>query len=217
MPHSSIKARDEYNAAYRDRNREKIRAANKARYYATRVLRPRHVLTTAERSARRRANSKHWPSASPERKRIAKARYRAKPTSRATESRGARVWNLRAKYGLTLAAFEAMRLAQDGKCAICGIVPSGPRDEDCVLHCDHDHTTNALRGLLCTVCNRGIGLFRDNSAICRSAADYLERTGAVPRVPGSSVRRVKAKQPDDLPLFDGSALPLVRAAIKGGA
>ena len=39
---------------------------------------------------------------------------------------------------------------------------------------DHDHSTNKIRGVLCSHCNRGLGIFKDNPEILREAARYLE-------------------------------------------
>lgn len=43
-----------------------------------------------------------------------------------------------------------------------------------ILNKDHDHSTGQWRGLLCSRCNTGLGVFRDNPAILRAAAEYLE-------------------------------------------
>jgi hypothetical protein len=42
------------------------------------------------------------------------------------------------------------------------------------LHIDHCHITGKIRGLLCHLCNRGIGLFRERSDLLQAAIKYLE-------------------------------------------
>jgi hypothetical protein len=73
-----------------------------------------------------------------------------------------------AVYGLTVAEYDALLEAQGGGCAICGRPPGRKR-----LHVDHDHETDAIRGLLCSPCNRAIGLLRDDPEVARRAAEYL--------------------------------------------
>lgn len=70
-------------------------------------------------------------------------------------------------YGLTLAAFEAMRAAQHEQCAICDQPFTKPP------HIDHDHATGRVRGLLCSWCNRALGLMLDDPARLQRAIDYL--------------------------------------------
>jgi hypothetical protein len=70
------------------------------------------------------------------------------------------------RYGLTRADVSELRAGQGDACAICG----APHPE----HLDHDHLTGRIRALLCQRCNQGLGLLRDDSALLRAAADYVE-------------------------------------------
>ncbi len=60
-------------------------------------------------------------------------------------------------------------LRQSGVCAIC--LKEEVNKSLCV---DHDHKTRMLRDLLCDACNKGLGHYRDNSALMRRGADYLD-------------------------------------------
>jgi hypothetical protein len=73
---------------------------------------------------------------------------------------------LRLKYGITLEQYDAIVVAQDGRCGICR-----ERKELVVDHC---HTKNRVRGLLCSGCNTGIGHLKDDPALLKSAILYLE-------------------------------------------
>ncbi len=77
--------------------------------------------------------------------------------------------NLRRFYGISIDTYESMLERQRGVCAICGQPPGERR-----LAVDHKHDTGTVRGLLCEKCNRGLGLFRDDQALLRAAADYLD-------------------------------------------
>lgn len=71
-------------------------------------------------------------------------------------------------YGLTPEAFEEMLSAQNNLCSICHdpFNEKGP-------HVDHDHTTGAVRGLLCGHCNLMLGHARDNVETLTRAIEYL--------------------------------------------
>jgi hypothetical protein len=82
---------------------------------------------------------------------------------------------IRYLYGLEAEQYEAMLEAQGHVCAIC------KKPEKAQFHgrpkrlsIDHCHTSGAVRGLLCSLCNWAIGKLRDNPAAIRSAADYVE-------------------------------------------
>lgn len=44
---------------------------------------------------------------------------------------------------------------------------------------DHDHETGAFRGYLCTNCNVGLGMFKDDPETLRAAAAYLVGPSAI--------------------------------------
>lgn len=76
-------------------------------------------------------------------------------------------------YGLTVEGYDAMLVAQGGGCAVCGAkVPGSCRSSFAV---DHDHETGRVRGLLCFLCNSGLGYFGDDVAVLLRAVEYLSR------------------------------------------
>lgn len=80
----------------------------------------------------------------------------------------------RRRYGVEPQEFAAMLDEQDGACAICG-QPHDPAVRARALRVDHDHATDAIRGLLCDGCNRGVGFLGDTLDRLRAAVAYLER------------------------------------------
>lgn len=74
--------------------------------------------------------------------------------------------NLRHVYGISLNDFRAMETKQGGACAICRRAL-----RLCVDHC---HETGAVRGLLCSPCNMGIGLLRESTRVMEGAVAYIE-------------------------------------------
>ncbi len=78
---------------------------------------------------------------------------------------------LRVRYGLTLADYDALLEAQDGKCP-CGRPPS--ESAHGVLAVDHDHFTGRVRGLLCSRCNLVLGLMRNDADALFALAAYAE-------------------------------------------
>lgn len=90
-----------------------------------------------------------------------------------TWERYARKHHLMKMYGITIDEYDQMRSAQNGRCAICGRPEADSRDFR--LHVDHDHATGAVRGLLCGLCNQGIGSMRDDPSLLRIAVQYLEK------------------------------------------
>lgn len=87
------------------------------------------------------------------------------------EMRAAQV--LRRRFGMTVADYNSILTAQDGKCAICGKLASSAKRRFAL---DHDHSTGKVRGLLCFRCNYGIGWFQEDPARLSRASEYLSVT-----------------------------------------
>lgn len=81
------------------------------------------------------------------------------------------VWirGLRTKYGLSKESYQNMLDSQGRVCAICG-KKDRKRKRLCV---DHDHKTGRIRGLLCSMCNRILGMANDDAKFLKTATDYL--------------------------------------------
>jgi hypothetical protein len=108
------------------------------------------------------------------RKRInAKARlYRAKNTKKFKS------YTLKRDFGITLEQYETTLELQNGLCKLCNepektFHQSGKLKD---LAVDHDHLTGKIRGLLCWVCNTGIGKLKDSPELLRKAANYIEES-----------------------------------------
>jgi hypothetical protein len=80
----------------------------------------------------------------------------------------------KAKYGVPFGTYDRILAEQGSVCAICG----APEPSDASLHIDHDHATGQVRGLLCDLCNRGLGYFADSAERLDVAATYLRRWSA---------------------------------------
>ena len=76
------------------------------------------------------------------------------------------------KYGISPEQYYELYKAQNGKCMICGKELENGK----YLDVDHDKNTGAIRGLLCNSCNKGLGMFREDTEIMKNAIKYLEVT-----------------------------------------
>lgn len=84
--------------------------------------------------------------------------------------------HLRSKYGVSLADFETMQADQGDCCAICRKPETGLRyGKPITLAVDHNHTTGAVRDLLCRGCNQLIGNAKEDVGVLEAAIAYLRR------------------------------------------
>lgn len=75
------------------------------------------------------------------------------------------------KYGISEDIYLELRDKQNNLCGICSLSLKPGRG----THIDHNHTTNQVRGLLCSHCNFLIGNARENQSILQNAILYLEK------------------------------------------
>lgn len=73
------------------------------------------------------------------------------------------------KFDLSLDEYDQLQKDQNRLCGICFV------EEGKTLCIDHDHITNKVRGLLCSKCNRGLGLLGDSIESIKSTLKYLEK------------------------------------------
>ena len=168
MPRKDKEARKEYDKAYRDANREKVRewkerdylkheesrkAQNREYYMANRAReierdKLRHSANKNAANARRRAYYETHKAEA-----IARSRFK--------------------RTGFTPELVAALVEKQRGCCGICGEAMVGSRQ-----HADHCHETKSPRGLLCADCNLGLGRFKDNEGSLLNAVEYLRNPPA---------------------------------------
>jgi hypothetical protein len=100
--------------------------------------------------------------------------------------------NLRRLYGISPEEYDALRAEQEYRCAIClrhedelpakkvgrPRLDGKPTAEVMKLQVDHDHDTDAIRGLLCWQCNTGIGCFQDQPDRLARAIAYVTTGGS---------------------------------------
>ena len=77
------------------------------------------------------------------------------------------------RHGLTQEQYDEMFKRHDGKCWICLTADAKviDHDHDC---CKKEYSCGkCVRGLLCSHCNRGLGMFRDETSNLFRAITYL--------------------------------------------
>lgn len=95
----------------------------------------------------------------------------------------ARDRHLRNTYGISLTQYESLLGAQGSVYAICGVpegLPGGRRGTAPLsLAVDHDHASGHVRGLLCSSCNQGLGMFKPKASTLEAALRYLTPTRTI--------------------------------------
>ena len=78
--------------------------------------------------------------------------------------------HLKHKYNLSVEEAKCLFKQANNKCTICN-------NSSTKLVIDHNHDTGKVRNILCTSCNKALGLFKDSPEILELAKQYLEIHG----------------------------------------
>lgn len=89
----------------------------------------------------------------------------------ATHKAQRRAYCVARKYNLSIEQWDALYHAQGGCCALCSVDLSSLPSKD--VHVDHCHTTNKVRGILCSGCNTSLGKLGDTPESIMRAYHYL--------------------------------------------
>lgn len=101
------------------------------------------------------------------------ARYKANLKNRRTEAPYLRrEYDLKRKYGIDWNTYMTMVEQQTNRCAICRVHEN---DLKVALSVDHNHSTGAVRELLCSSCNYVLGLIKENKYTAQRVVAYLEK------------------------------------------
>lgn len=78
------------------------------------------------------------------------------------------ITKLKRQYGISFK--EAKKIHDKKQCSICKKIVNSKK-RLCVDHC---HSSNEIRGFLCSNCNAGLGMFKDNILNLKNAIKYLK-------------------------------------------
>lgn len=80
---------------------------------------------------------------------------------------------LRHRYGIDLAEYERLHEVQGNRCAICNA--EGGNTRSTRLYVDHNHSTGAVRQLLCPGCNQALGIIEQGVERIKELTAYLAK------------------------------------------
>jgi hypothetical protein len=171
--------------------RAEAKAAGLTRYYTGKPCKKGHIserdVSSHTCSECLRLRRQSWVKANPEKRQKTERAYRKKNAEKIAAQKkmwkgknrdkhreSNRRWKLKRFGGED--TFSRLFAAQAGKCAICFTEKGSSTGKDNRrLAVDHCHNTKVVRGLLCGNCNRMLGLAKDDPALLKRAAKYLER------------------------------------------
>ena len=148
--------RREYAKQWYEANKERTKADRAARARTWRLNNP----------DKSKAASDKWRKKNPEKATCSSKAWKAANKERVAKNQRRRALK---RLGWTLELFEKRLEEQANCCACCGV-----SFEMTQPHADHNHTTMQPRSILCSTCNTGLGMFKENSLFLRKMADLID-------------------------------------------
>lgn len=121
----------------------------------------RYELMTAEQKVKANARNKRWKDKN--REKVLEYKRKHYKDNKHKYDTIERDRQYQKRYGITLADYDKMFKAQDGKCKICKSEQAGRFGQHFAV--DHCHETGIVRGLLCIKCNARLGWFEANKKL----------------------------------------------------
>lgn len=92
-----------------------------------------------------------------------------------TNREGMRRSQLKRDFNLDIEEFDRMLAEQNNRCKICGeqIFEGQHIGSNFMAYVDHNHRTGRVRGILCRLCNIGLGCFKDSTSLLKKVIIYL--------------------------------------------
>jgi len=140
---------------------KKKQAAYSRRYYAEN----KEIILKKNQEWREKNKERHL---SQTREYYAANREKINTERREKRKHNPKLFNDRARknrFGISSEAYEAMLIAQDHCCDLCG--------ERRQLVVDHNHQTGRVRALLCAPCNTALGLLKEDTTRIWRAMEYV--------------------------------------------
>jgi DNA mismatch repair ATPase MutL len=155
--------------SYREANKDKIREQRKKQYEANKDAKKRksreYYEANKEKSRKKR---KDWNDANRDKMNEYNKAYREKNHDKSRHR------TVKYKYGLTSSEYDSLVEQSGGTCPICGIlfdwIDRHKANRPCVDHC---HESGKIRGLICGKCNAALGMFYDDISILEKAIQWL--------------------------------------------
>ncbi len=168
MPLKDKEQRKAYEKAYREANKERIKARREANRQQDKAYREAH------KGRKKEYDNTRYQANKAQIKEEKKEHYEDR-------GRDQRIKKLTGDPTKDLRWYNGLLDTQGHVCAICHDVVEDATGKGQTLHVDHCHETGRARELLCRRCNTSLGGFREREDLLAAAIAYLQKHKRTPK------------------------------------